>query len=265
MLGKVRLLSMIGVVASLGFAPALAQNAQSDGLCCMAPSENARPTPSTPKAATKNITVLDFEGLQDLEPVEEFYNGGLGGDGSGPGPDFGIIFSDNALAIIDADAGGTGNFGGEPSPDTILFFLTGTAATMNVPAGFTDGFSFFYSAINNPGEIVVYDDLNATGNVLATLNLPLTPNSGDPDPTGAFSPLVPIGVSFDGTARSVDFGGTIDQIGFDDITLGSETPGDDQAPPAEPEPPAVIPVFWGGGLALLAGVLGLLGLVRLRH
>ncbi|HTQ79133.1 MAG TPA: hypothetical protein VMM92_03995, partial [Thermoanaerobaculia bacterium] len=35
---------------------------------------------------------------------------------------------------------------------------------------------------------------------------------------------VPIGVSFSGVARSVDFGGTANQIGFDNITFGSQTP-----------------------------------------
>jgi hypothetical protein len=168
-------------------------------------------------------TVLDFEGLQNLESVGNFYNGGTGGNGSGPGPNFGIVFSSNGQAIIDADAGGTGNFGGEPSPSTILFFLSGTAATMNVAAGFDTGFSFFYSAVNQPGFVTVWDGPNGTGNILATLVLPITPSDGG-DPNGAFSPFFPIGVAFAGTALSVDFGGTIDQIGFDNITLGSETP-----------------------------------------
>jgi hypothetical protein len=70
--------------------------------------------------------VLDFEGLQNVEAVEDFYNGGLGGNGSGPGTDFDIVFGDSALAVIDVDAGGGGNFANEPSPDTILFFLSGT-------------------------------------------------------------------------------------------------------------------------------------------
>ncbi len=175
--------------------------------------------------AKADVVVLTFEGLRDLEPVQNFYNGGLGGNASGPGPNFGITFSANALAIIDSDAGGTGNFGGEPSPSTVLFFLTGPAATINVPAGFDTGFSFFYSAISQPGVIRVYSGLNATGDLLATLNLPLTPFNGAPDPTGQFSPLVPFGVTFSGVARSVDFGGTVNQIGFDNITLGSQTPG----------------------------------------
>lgn len=170
------------------------------------------------------VIVLDFEGLGNQEQILDFYNGGLGGSGSGPGPDFDLTFGSNALAIIDEDAGGTGNFGGEPSPDTIMFFLTGTAV-LNVPNGFDTGFSFFYSAINSPGSVNVYDGLNATGNLLADLFLPLTPFNGAPDPTGQFSPFVPIGVAFAGTAMSIDFGGTVNQIGFDNITFGSATPG----------------------------------------
>src|SRR5688572_20093730 len=81
------------------------------------------------------VTVLDFEGVGDYNPVGNFYNGGAG-------TNYGIEFSPNALGLVDADAGGNGNFGGEPSPDTALFFLTGAAATMNVAAGFTTGFSF---------------------------------------------------------------------------------------------------------------------------
>ncbi len=197
--------------------------------------------------------VLDFEGLGVLqngpavfEGVGDFYNGGTGDAGSGPGQNFGVEFSDNALAIVDADAVGltpiSGNFGGEPSPDTVLFFLTGSAATMTFRDGFTDGFSFFYSSINFQGSIVVYSGPEATGNVLATLVLPQTPFNGAPDPTGQFSPFVPIGVAFDGVAQSIDFGGTINQIGFDNITFGSETP--------------IVPEPVSAGL-LTAGLVGL--------
>ncbi|BAY36027.1 hypothetical protein NIES2111_03460 [Nostoc sp. NIES-2111] len=175
------------------------------------------------------VIVLDFEAIGDLQPVGNFYD-------TDP-QDFDITFSPNALALVDADAGGSGNIGGEPSPDTVLFFLNGDAATLNVANGFTDGFSFFYSAVNVPGFIRVYDGLNATGNLLATLQLPLTPNTGAPDPTGNFSPLLPIGVSFSGIAKSVDFGGTQNQIVFDDITFGSATPGN---PRPTPEPASLL-------------------------
>ena len=208
---------------------------------------------ATMSAAQAAPFVLTFEGLGDLEPVGDFYNGGLGGNGSGPGPNLGVTFSSNSLAIIDADAGGSGNFGGEPTPDTVLFFLTGPAAIMNYAAGFTDGFSFFYSAINNPGFIRVYDGLDGTGNLLAQLDLPLTPSNGAPDPSGAFSPLLPVGVGFQGVARSIDFGGTVNQIGFDNITFGRDAPC--TGPSCQvPEP---------GSLALLG--LGLVGIVGSRR
>lgn len=222
------------------------------------PTAPAHPPLPAFTQSTNAAVMLDFEGLGNQEPVENFYDGGLGGNGSGPGPAWGITFSPNALALIDEDAGGTGNFGGEPSPDTVLFFLTGAAATMNVPGGFDTGFSFYYSAINNPGQIVVYDGLDATGNVLATLNLPLTPYNGAPDPTGDFSPLVPYGVSFSGTARSIDFAGTANQVVFDNITLGT-------AIPIGPGPGTVLPPYtpvptlspaWLAALAALMLMLG---------
>lgn len=189
-------------------------------------ASKARPrTFSAPAINAGGAIVLDFEGIGDLERVNEFYNGGTGGSGSGPGVNFGISFSTNSLALVDADAGGSGNTGGEPSPETVFFFLTGDAATMNVPAGFDTGLSFFYSAVNTPGVVRVFDGLNSTGNLLATLNLPLSPFNGAPDPTGAFSPLIPAGITFNGIARSVDFGGTSNQIVYDDITINSPTPG----------------------------------------
>ncbi|WP_395339247.1 PEP-CTERM sorting domain-containing protein [Ningiella sp. W23] len=165
---------------------------------------------------------MDFEGLDNLETIGGFYNGGTSGNGNS-GTNFGIEFNADTLAIIDSDAGGTGNFGGEPSPDTVMFFLTGSASIMNVAAGFETGFSFFYSAINNSGNVSVYDGLDGTGTELATLFIPTTPSDGG-DPSGAFSPFFDIGVAFAGTARSVVFYGVADQIAFDNITFGSDTP-----------------------------------------
>ena len=194
--------------------------------------------------ASSAVITLNFEGIGDLNPVGNFYDGGAG-------TNFGVGFSSNALAVVDADAGGSGNIGGEPSPSTALFFLDGPAATMNVAAGFTTGFSFFYSAVNNSGFINVWDGLNATGTLLASLFLPVTPSDGG-DPNGSFSPFYAIGVAFAGTAMSVDFGGTVNQIAFDNVTFGSVKPGG----PSVPLP--------ASALFGLLGVASLLGMRKAR-
>lgn len=127
-------------------------------------------------AAQAGTIVLTFEGLKDEETVLNYYNGGFGGSGSGPGPNYGITFGSDSLALISGEFGGSGNFSGAPSMPTVLFFLTGPGDIMNVPAGFTTGFSFFYSAINAPGVVNVYSGLDGTGTLLASLNLSTTPS-----------------------------------------------------------------------------------------
>jgi hypothetical protein len=188
---------------------------------------------------------LNFAGLNGnaQELVLEYYNGGTGSLGSGPGTNYGISFSNNAIACS-VQPGGSCNSGGLPTGGNLLFFLGGGAATMNVAGGFNTGFSFFYSAVNNPAFVNVYSGLNGTGTLLATLNLPTTPSTpGAPACAGGgFCPFVPIGVTFAGTAMSVDFGGSANQVAFAAITINSSTPG-------VPEPAAWGMLIGGFGLA----------------
>jgi hypothetical protein len=218
-----------------------------------------------PAMSSGQVRVLDFEWVgpaQHGRPILDYYDGGLSGGPSpaGPGPAFGVAFSPNALGVCRGNIPGcVSNFAGAPSPLGVLGFREGSAATMTVPGGFTSGFSFFYTAIFAPGTIRVFDGLNGTGNVLATLDLPLTPSlRGSPRcadyPDAFFCPLVPIGVAFGGVARSVDFGGTADQIGFDNITLGAVEPGVVPGPTVTPEPTAYALV--ASGIAGIAGVAG---------
>ena len=199
---------------------------------------------------------LPFEGLKDNEPVLNYYNGGLGGSGSGPGPALGITFSSNSLALIEnTQAGGTGAFRNEPSKFVTMYFLTGVGAVMNVPAGFNTGFSFFY-ATAVPATIRVFAGLNATGTLLATL--PLAANNSGVQcasaPVAFYCNFTATGVSFAGTAMSVDFGGAANGVGFDNITLNSATPsGVVIAGPAIP-----VPTLGQFGLMLLA-LLGAIG------
>lgn len=197
--------------------------------------------------------VLTFEGLRDLETVSNYYNNGTGGSGSGPGANYGIEFSSNSLALINGSAGGSGNVEQTPSGVTSLLFLSGSAATMNVTGGFDTGFSFYYAAPFYTGTINVWSGLNGTGSLLATINLPTTTDGAGVPGCGGnnYCPFSPFGVSFDGTAMSVDFAGTANFIVFDNITLGSATPGNGNGnPPPVPEPATLTLI--GSGIAGLA-------------
>jgi hypothetical protein len=168
----------------------------------------------------------DLRRIAEPEPVGSYYAGGTGGFGSGPGPNYGITFGPDTLAIIDGSAGGTGNTGHDPSGHTVAFFLTGPGDVMDKPSGFTTGFSFYYSAPFFTGSVTVWSGLDGTGTELASISLPLTPN-GAPGPN--YSVWVPAGVAFSGTAMSAIFSGTADYIAFDNITLGSASPAPEPA------------------------------------
>lgn len=199
-------------------------------------------------AASAGPVSLDFEGISDQADVADFYNGGTDGSGNS-GVDYGIAFEPGSRALVDADAGGSGNFENAPSGDTVLFFLSAASATMNVLAGFETGLSFYYSSLFNPASVSIYDQYNATGNLLATINLPVNSNGCQGNASGEFCVFTPIGVSFAGTAYSVDFSGTANQVGFDNVTIGSATPL-----LAVPEPSAAWLLAMGLGLGLLGCV-----------
>ena len=156
-------------------------------------------------------TTLTFEGIGNLTPVGNFY-----------APEY--VFSSSALALIDSDAGGSGNIANEPSPNADMFFLDANNAILDVINGFDTGFSFFYSSATS-APVTIYDGPGGTGNVLATLNLLAQGfDNCTGDPNGAFCNWTPVGVTFAGTAFSIDFGGTANQTGYDNITFGSATP-----------------------------------------
>lgn len=187
----------------------------------------------TCSAANASIIVLDFEGVGNNAAIEDFYNGGTDSLGNS-GTDYGVEFGSDTLGIIDSDAGGTGNIANEPSADTVMFFLTGTAV-LNYAAGFETGFSFFYSS-STVADIFVYDGLNGTGNLLATLSLSAQHTDGCVgDPAGIFCNWTTVGATFAGTALSVDFGGTANFTAYDDITFGTDIAGGGPVTVSEPQ------------------------------
>lgn len=199
-------------------------------------------------AANAAVIALDFEGIAPAYPflvypqVLNFYAGGVSSAGTA-GTNHGVGFSTNALAICLnslADTCSNGSRGGRGMPrssQSALFFLDGSETFLNLPAGFTNAFSFNYVSRTQTGSASVFDGLDGSGNVLATVVL--EPNAkGCPDYAAGFCPFQPIGGTFTGIGRSIGFGGVANQIAFDDVTFGSRQPG-----PVVPGPLAM-----GGGL-----------------
>lgn len=148
---------------------------------------------------------MNFEGVNDLQPVADFY------------ASVGATFSANALGLVDSDAGGSGNIAGEPSLSTVMFWTEGGEVLLTHATGFTNKISFWYAAPFATGNIIVNKkDLSGENIQLVARLLPLTPSN----PIGVFSPFEYIEVLFDGVAHSVAIQGGLNQIAFDDITLG---------------------------------------------
>lgn len=174
---------------------------------------------------------LDFEGIGDMVPIQNYYDGGAAGNGV-VGPHYDVTFSGNALALVDADSGGSGNFANEPSPNSVMFWLDDTDTHMNFAPGFTQ-FSLFYNTINVPGSLSFWTGADGTGSQVGpTQPLNLTGDGCGGDPTGWFSCWSNVAVTLPQTAYSVTFGGTGNQIGFDNVSFN----------PQEVNVPAPLPI-----------------------
>ena len=154
------------------------------------------------------------------EEILSYYDGGADQNGA-IGPNYGITFGPDSLALLNNDQFSGSNVGNEPGGGNSAIFLTGPGDIMNVAGGFTTGFSF-YQASAFPGSVTVYSGPDGTGTVLASLSWDATGLNGSEPLYGTWDPE---GVTFSGTAESVDFSGTANYIAFTDITIGSANPG----------------------------------------
>jgi len=175
-------------------------------------------TAITGASANSSSEVLTFRGLQDLQQVGNFYNGG----GPAGVPNFGVSFSSNFYALHSVLNGGSGNFLPDPSGTPVIFLngVTGTNTTgyMNVSQGFATGLAFLYTSSLNE-TVTVWSGANGTGTVLATLSLLST--NGSCSGTPSYCNWSSASLLFSGTAKSVTFSGGANGIGITDISLGT--------------------------------------------
>lgn len=195
--------------------------------------------------AKSQVVQLDFEGIVSATgqttAIDNFYSA------------LGVEFLGNALAIcsrfevngIPPLADCEGNFLNNPAPgSSIMIFLDAPQTGFNFAAGFDTGFSFFYGSPFDAGSLQIFDGLDGTGNLLASLDLAPTPNPDDCPTFGCRFDAA--GVAFAGTAQSVIFSGVANRIAFDNITFGSANPN------IVPEPSTY--ALMAVGLAGLGGV-----------
>ena len=163
---------------------------------------------------------VTFSGLKNLEFVNQFYDGGQGSLGSGPGPNFGLQFTANAQTIVSASKGGSGNFINNPGGSPVIFFQTGSNVTMTATNGVQTAVLFYYSALQT-GTATVYAGPNGTGAILASVTLP--PNNSGCN-TYKLCVWSPVGLPLSATAASIKFAGVADYLAIGKMNLGSNLP-----------------------------------------
>jgi len=185
-------------------------------------------------SAQASVVTLNFEGVAPYPNgsnvlLNTFYSGGTSSAGLS-GPNLGVTFNSDVLLLclntvgVNCSNTSKGGLGVAGSDKGAMYFLGGNPI-MNVAAGFDSGFSGVFSAPFTPGTTVkIWSDLDAAGSMLAEITLGTTTAAGCSIP-GQYCPFVDFSLAFSGTAKSVQFGGTLNQQVFDDLTFGSITPG----------------------------------------
>jgi hypothetical protein len=217
------------------------------------------PTPATAitfsAQAQGAVIYLDFENIAPYPnnsdvAINGYYNGGTASNGNS-GPNLGVEFTSSALLLCLNTAGtncsNTSRGGlGIPTSQRGALYFPNANPIMNVAAGFDTGFAGVYSdPFSNGSTVSIYDGLNGTGNLLASITLPNTAD-GDCDSNIAggarYCPFNPFSLTFNGIARSVVFGGETNRQVFDDFTFGSNVVG------GVPEPTTWALMILGFGL-----------------
>lgn len=174
-------------------------------------------------ASSASITI-DFDQPSSFGFIEQFYAGGTDSLGLA-GPDLGVAFGSDAMALRNDDAGPY--FSGAPSPIGILAPVN-VAAAMNVAAGFVGEVSFWYSSAE-AAQVNVWSGLDGTGSLLKTFQLANNATSGCSASPFCNWEKLSLTLGSGVVARSITFGDAAAVAGFDNVTIT-----------AVPEPESVV-------------------------
>jgi len=157
---------------------------------------------------------LDFEGLADAESILNYYDGGFGSLGSGPGPDFSVTASSGSLSIIQEGGSLPPNFGVPSGVNALTIGRANQELHFNVNTGFTSA-QFFYLTSRSDTKVNIYSDFDGGGLLLASVTLSMI--------TG--NTFVLEQINFSGIGRSIGFttGAAFNDL-FDDLFLTAAIP-----------------------------------------
>jgi hypothetical protein len=209
--------------------------------------------PVLSEAQTKGV--VTFGGLKNLEFIDQYYDGGNGSLGSGPGKNLGVQFTANAQIIVSASKGGSGNFIDNPGAYPVMFFQTGQNITMTATNGIETALWFYYSAIES-GVATIYEGPNGTGNILASVTL--TPNNSGCS-TYKLCVWSAVGAPLSVAAASITFAGVPDYLAIGTMHLGIALPTSmvltsSQNPSVQGEPVTFTAIVTAAGAAPVGSV-----------
>ncbi|WP_254174637.1 SdrD B-like domain-containing protein [Planktothrix pseudagardhii] len=136
----------------------------------------------------------------------------------------GLNFSTNALGIVSVEQGGSGNFI-DPLTNpgqlaTAITYDQGQSIIINVADGFDQKFSFRYGSPFADHQVTIYEGVNGTGNVLASVQLPRTPDSNLTPGAYILENNPSSTLFFEGIAKSVILGSQPNKLLINNITFG---------------------------------------------
>ncbi|MEJ1960613.1 MAG: VPLPA-CTERM sorting domain-containing protein [Gammaproteobacteria bacterium] len=176
---------------------------------------------SAAPAFSETVT-LKFDGASSFQSLDGFYSGGTD-TGGASGTNYGISFGLDAQALANSDD--ESFYSNAPSPGAVMT-INGTeslgSTSMNAVGGLSllGQMNFFYS-LTDTTTVSAWSGLNGTGTKLGEITLASNGTIGGCADSSSFCIWTAATLSWDGLAKSIQFGDAYGKGGFDDVSVNA--------------------------------------------